>query len=157
MSESLHIAQLNIARAVAPLDSPVMAGFVERLAEINALADSSPGFVWRLQTPAGDATSLRVFDDPLIIVNMSVWQNIESLHAYVYRSAHAGVMAARKRWFAKYPGPYYVLWWVERGHTPTVEEGKARLAQLAATGPSAEVFWFGAPSTRPPVQSSARR
>jgi hypothetical protein len=139
-----HIAQINVARAIAPLDDPQLAGFVSQLAEINALADRSPGFVWRLQTPAGDATSVRAYDDPQIIVNLSVWESVETLHAYVYRSAHAGVLRDRKRWFGKWSGPYYAIWQVEPGQRPTVEEGKARLEYLAAHGPSEHAFWFGA-------------
>jgi hypothetical protein len=139
-----HVAQINLARAIAPLDDPRLAGFVAQLAEINALADRSPGFVWRLQTPAGDATSLRAYDDPRIIVNMSVWESVEALHDYVYRSAHVGVLRDRKRWFDKWSGPYYALWWLPRGQLPTVEEGKQRLAHLAEHGPSEHAFWFGA-------------
>lgn len=143
MSSTHQIAQINIGRTVAPLDSPELSGFVNRLVEINALADRSPGFVWRLQTESGDATSLQPFDDPRIIVNMSVWETLEALHDYVYRTAHSEVLRQRKQWFEKFPGPYYALWWVPRGHIPTVEEGKERLAHLAAHGPSAEAFWFG--------------
>src|SRR5262245_19377843 len=95
----LHIAQINVARTVAPLDDPQLQGFVSQLAEIKALADRSPGFVWRLQSESGDATSVRAYDDPLIFVNMSVWESLEKLHAYVYRSAHVGVLRDRKRWF----------------------------------------------------------
>ena len=143
MSTTHHIAQINVGRPVAPLDSPQLAGFVNRLAEINALADRSPGFVWRLQTEAGDATSLQPFDDPRIIVNMSVWETLEALHNYVYRTAHSELLRQRKQWFEKFSGPYYALWWVPKGHIPTVDEAKERLAQLAAHGPSIEAFWFG--------------
>src|SRR3954465_9985974 len=94
-----HLAQINVARAIAPLDDPRLGGFVAQLADINALADRSPGFVWRLQTQAGDATAVRAYEDPQIIVNMSVWESLEALHAYVYRSAHIGVLRDRKRWF----------------------------------------------------------
>lgn len=138
----VHIAQINVGRTIAPLDDVRLAGFVAQLAEINALADRSPGFVWRLQSETGDATSVRAYDDPRIIVNMTVWENLETLHAYVYRSAHVGVLRDRKRWFEKWPGPYYALWWVPRGHIPTVEEGKQRLAYLAEHGPSEHAFWF---------------
>src|SRR4051812_489450 len=105
MSFRHQLAQINIGRAVAPIDSPIMAGFVSQLAEINALADRSPGFVWRLQGDPGDATTLRAFDDPRVLVNMSVWSSIEALRAYVYRSAHAGVMQDRKKWFERFDGP----------------------------------------------------
>ena len=96
---NLHLAQINIARLIAPLDDPRLEGFVSRLAEINALADSAPGFVWRLQTPEGDATYLRVFEDEQILVNMSVWQDIESLKQFTYKTAHTDLVRARANWF----------------------------------------------------------
>jgi hypothetical protein len=99
-----HIAQINIARMLAPIDDPVMGEFVAQLEPINALADGSPGFVWRLQTEEGDATSLKVYDDDMIIVNMSVWESVESLREYAYKSAHSKVMRDRKRWFEKFDG-----------------------------------------------------
>ena len=110
-----HIVQVNIARMLAPIDDPIMEAFVAQLAPINALADRSPGFVWRLQTEEGDTTSLKVYDDDLIIVNMSVWKNVESLREYAYRSSHTGVMKYRTKWFEKFDGPYYALWWVPVG------------------------------------------
>lgn len=139
---SSHLAQINIARMVAPLADPRMAEFVAQLAEINALAERSPGFVWRLQGESGDATSIAL-SDPTLLVNISVWESIESLHAYTYRSAHARVMRDRKKWFSKLDGPYYALWWVPYGHLPSVAEGEARLALLAAHGASERAFWFG--------------
>jgi Domain of unknown function (DUF3291) len=145
MDHRLQLAQINIGRTVAPLDDPRLAGFVNRLAEINALADRSPGFVWRLQTASGDATSLAVFDgDPRMIINMSVWESVEALHHYVYGSAHLHVLRDRRKYFESLPGPYYALWWIARGYIPSVEEGKQRLAHLAAHGPSEHAFWFGA-------------
>lgn len=149
MPKNHHIAQINIGRTVAPLDSPELAGFVGRLAEINALADRSPGFVWRFQTESGDATSLQPYEDPRIIINMTVWETLELLHDFVYRTAHIELLRQRKQWFEKFPGPYYALWWVPQGHIPTVEEGKQRLAHLAAYGPSPEAFWFGASFAEP--------
>jgi hypothetical protein len=137
-----HIAQINIARMLAPIDDPLMAEFVAQLAPINALADGSRGFVWRLQTEEGDATSLKVYNDDMVIVNMSVWENVESLREYAYRSAHAGVMRDRKRWFEKFDGSYYALWWVPVGHIPTVEEGKERLDHLREYGDTAYAFSF---------------
>jgi hypothetical protein len=137
-----HIAQINIARMLAPIDDPLMAEFVAQLAPINALADGSRGFVWRLQTEEGDATSFKVYNDDMVIVNMSVWENVESLREYAYRSAHAGVMRDRKRWFEKFDGSYYALWWVPVGHIPTVEEGKERLDHLREYGDTAYAFSF---------------
>jgi hypothetical protein len=145
-----YVAQINIARMVAPLTDPAMAEFVAQLAEINALADRSPGFVWRLQSDEGDSTSIRVFDDPLVLVNMSVWENVEALHQYVYTSSHKLVMRDRKKWFRKMDGPYYALWWIAPGHTPSIEEGKERLAHLEAHGATSHAFWFGTTFAAPP-------
>jgi hypothetical protein len=149
MSRRFRLAQINVARMLAPLDSPVMAGFVAELDRINALADAAPGFVWRLQGPGGDATSLPAFDDPTILVNLSVWETFEALHTYVYRSAHARVMQERRRWFGKYQGPYYALWWIAADHRPSVSEGQERIRVLAERGASAEAFWFGHPFAAP--------
>lgn len=137
-----HIAQFNIARMLAPIDDPFMTKFVGQLAPINALADASPGFVWRLQTKEGDATSLKVFDDEMIIVNMSVWEDVETLREFAYKSAHAGVMRNRKQWFEKFEGLYMVLWWVPAGHIPTPDEGRERLEFLRANGDSPYAFSF---------------
>lgn len=137
-----HIAQINIARMLAPIDDPIMEEFVAQLPAINSLADASPGFVWRLQTEEGDATSLKVYDDDMVIVNMSVWENIEFLREYAYRSSHTGVMKYRTRWFSKFDGPYYALWWVPAGHIPTTEEGKERLDHLQKHGDSSYAFSF---------------
>ena len=136
-----HIAQINIAQMLAPIDDPLMAEFVAQLAPVNALADTSPGFVWRLQTEEGDATSLQVYDD-MIIVNMSVWESIESLREYAYRSGHVGVMKHRTKWFERFDGPYMALWWVPAGHIPTAEEGRERLEHLRKNGNSPYAFSF---------------
>ena len=139
---SLHLAQINIARMQAPLDDPLMAHFVAQLDSINALAERSPGFVWRLQDEAGDATSIRVYDDDRILVNMSVWETREDLRDYVYRSSHLDVLRDRKRWFEPLDGPYLALWWIPAGHVPTPEEGKQRLDHLRRHGPTPEAFTF---------------
>jgi hypothetical protein len=147
-----HLAQLNIGRILAPLDDASMAGFVNALAPINALADAAPGFVWRFQTAAGDATSLRPFDDDnLLLVNFSVWESVEALKAFVYQSDHAGVMRNRRQWFAKLAEQYTVLWWVPAGHIPTWEEAQVRLELLRRQGPTAEAFTFQQPFTLPAV------
>lgn len=138
----LYLAQINIGRIREPLEHPVMRGFVERLADLNALADRSPGFVWRLQTPAGDATYFRPYDDDRILVNLSVWESIETLRAYVYGSAHAELLKHRREWFEHFSNAYLALWWVPSGHRPDVEEGKARLAHLDANGPTDFAFTF---------------
>src|SRR5262252_9021117 len=126
----------------APLDDPIMAGFVARLDEINALADRSPGFVWRLQTDAGNATYLRPYDDDRILVNMSVWESIETLREYAYRSAHREVLRQRQEWFERFDGMSLALWWVPAGHRPSVDEAKQRLAHLEENGPTAFAFSF---------------
>jgi len=126
----------------AQLDNPLMAGFVARLDEINALADHSPGFVWRLQTPAGNATYLRPYDDDRILVNMSVWETVEALKQYVYHSVHAELLRQRQQWFEKFDGIYSALWWVPLGHLPGVDEAKKRLAYLDAHGPTQFAFTF---------------
>jgi hypothetical protein len=137
-----HLAQLNIARMLAPLDSPVMADFVAQLDEINALAERSPGFVWRLVGAGNDATSLRPFPDGFIIVNLSVWESVEALKDYAYRSDHARVFKDRRKWFEKMGQAYLALWWVRVGHTPTVEEAKARLMHLREHGETPHAFTF---------------
>jgi hypothetical protein len=139
---AFHLAQLNIGRLLAPLDSEQMSGFVAALEPINALADSAPGFVWRLQTEAGDATALRVFDDDMLIVNMSVWESREALSQFVFRSAHREVLTGRRQWFERIDDDYLVLWWVAAGHIPEVDEAKARLSLLQKEGPSPEAFTF---------------
>src|SRR5690242_4227314 len=137
-----HIAQFNIARMIAPINDPVMADFVAQLVPVNELADQTPGFVWRLQTDSGDATSLKVYDDEMIIVNLTVWESVEALREFVYKNQHYGVLRDRKRWFERFEGPYYALWWIPAGHLPRVEEGKERLDRLRQHGDSAYAFSF---------------
>jgi hypothetical protein len=141
----VHLAQVNIARMKAPLESALMAGFVARLDEINALADRSPGFVWRLQTAAGNATYLRPYDDDRILFNMSLWESIAHLRAYVYGSSHLELLRQRQDWFARFEGAYAALWWVPQGHVPSVDEAKKRLAHLAEKGPTPYAFSFKNP------------
>lgn len=137
-----ELAQLNIARLVAPLDSPQLEDFVANLHRINTLAEASPGFVWRFETPAGDAIDAdHPFGDGWI-VNLSVWQSVVALHDYVYRSAHAPIMARRKEWFSHSREATTVLWWVPAGHRPTPFEAADRLARLQSDGPGAKAFTF---------------
>ena len=136
-----ELAQLNIALMKEPLESPRMADFVANLDRINALAESSPGFVWRMQTEGGNATALRPLGDD-ILVNISVWRDVESLNRYVYRSAHAEIMRRRKEWFERMREAWVVLWWIPKGHRPTVAEAAARLELLRAKGPTEEAFTF---------------
>jgi heme-degrading monooxygenase HmoA len=148
-----ELAQLNIGFIRGPMDSPIMAGFAANLARINALADASPGFVWRLQTEAGNATDIRPFEDPNQLLNMSVWSDAEALRRFVYRSAHAEILKRRREWFEPVKEAIMVLWWVPRGHRPSIEEAVARLERLRASGPSPEAFTFR--QTFPPPEAPA--
>ncbi len=137
-----QLAQLNVGTTTYDLDDPRMAGFMGKLDEINALADGSPGFVWRLQSDSGNATDIDVGGDPRFIVNMSVWENVEALFAFTYKSDHREVMSKRRQWFRRPTEAFQVLWWVPAGHIPTAEEALARLAELESTGPSDRAFTF---------------
>lgn len=139
-----HLAQLNAGRLVAPQGDPRTADFFAALDRINALADASPGFVWRLQDESGNATGIRTTPDPLFAVNMSVWENADALFTFVYRSAHTPVMARRREFFQPFEGLYQVLWWIPAGHRPTIDEGLARLWRLEHYGPTCEAFSFKA-------------
>jgi hypothetical protein len=143
-----HLAQVNLATLRAPLDSPELAGFVAQLEPINALADASPGFVWRLQTEDGDATAIRAFDDQRVIVNLSVWASLAALRDFVYASRHLDVMRRRREWFHRMR-LYLALWWVPAGTIPTVAEARARLELLERRGPSPAAFTFRAPFPEP--------
>ncbi len=138
----VHLAQLNVGRLLAPLDTPQLAGFVAALDPINALADAAPGFVWRLQTEDGNATALRMFDDDWLILNMSVWESREALHAFVYDSDHVAVMRRRREWFTRMAEAYLALWWVPAGTRPTVPDAEERLTHLREHGPSPRAFTF---------------
>jgi heme-degrading monooxygenase HmoA len=134
-----HLAQVNIGRIVGPLDSEVMAEFVAQLDEINELAERSPGFVWRLK----DATGVQAYDDPLILVNMSVWESVDALRQYVYKSAHAAVLRDRVKWFEKPAQAHMAMWWIEAGHVPSVQEARERLEHRQKWGDSPTAFSFG--------------
>lgn len=138
-----HIAQLNVARAVALPGSPELADFMAALDRINALAESSAGFVWRLQSESGNATDIQVSDDPRFLVNMSVWNSVESLFTFVYRTGHTDMMKRRREWFEKSAEAHQVLWWVPAGHIPTVGEALDRLFHLRREGPTPRAFTFG--------------
>jgi hypothetical protein len=141
----LHLAQVNIARMKSSLEDPIMSGFVARLDEINALADRSPGFIWRLQTSEGNATYLRPYEDDHILFNMSIWESIEQLKRYVYYTAHVELFRNRQAWFEKFTVAYLSLWWVPRGHIPSIDEAIQRLAHLEAHGPTQFAFTFKKP------------
>ena len=140
--QTYQLAQINIARLIASLDDPRIAEFVAQLEPINKLADSSPGFVWRLQSEQGNATDLAYSDDPFIIANISVWESTESLKAFTYNSQHLEVFRDRKKWFAKLDRPHYCLWWVPVDHRPTMLEGRTKLEHYQRYGSTPEAFWF---------------
>ena len=142
MAGKFQLAQVNIATGRAPLDDPLMEGFMAQLEPLNALADSMPGFVWRLQTDDGDATAIKAFNDPLILFNLTVWESIEALEAYVYNSDHVNAVKDRLQWFERPTKAPFAMWWIEAGHLPTVEEAKGRLESLWANGPTPEAFTF---------------
>jgi hypothetical protein len=135
-----HLAQLNVAKLRASIDSPQISEFVANLEPVNALADASPGFVWRLQAEGGDATSIRVFDDDMIIVNLSVWESLETLRTFVYASAHKAVLGRRAEWFEPASEAHLAAWWIPSGSIPTVQEAIDRLLALRADGPSGRAF-----------------
>jgi len=155
MSE-FELAQLNIATMKESLKSPSMADFVANLDRINALAESSPGFVWRLQTEEGDATALRPLGDAML-VNMSVWRDVPSLRNFVYRSTHAEIVRRRHDWFARMAAAYLVMWWVPRGHRPSITQAIERLALLRQHGPSPEAFTFRSAFRAPDASMPSER
>lgn len=137
-----QLAQLNVGRAVAPLEDPRMAGFMTRLDEVNRLAERSPGFAWRLQSEAGNATDIKVSDDPRFIVNLSLWGSPEDLFRFTYGSDHKTLFARRFEWFERSSGPSLVLWWQPTGTLPAIDHALGRLRLLATKGPTPEAFTF---------------
>jgi hypothetical protein len=149
-----QLAQVNVGRIRAPLDDPIMEGFRAQLDPINALADRTPGFVWRLQTEDGNAMAIRPSaTDERLAINLSVWESLDALQQFVYRSAHLGPLRDRKQWFEPMEGPILVLWWVPAGHIPSVAEALERLQHLKTHGASAHAFTFRAPFPAPDGQS----
>ncbi len=153
-SSRYHLAQVNIARMLKPLDSPVMAGFVSQLPVLNALADGSPGFVWRLAGPEGDATAVRAYHDPLILFNLSVWESLEALKAFTYNSGHLAAFRARAQWFERPTRAHMALWWVPVGHLPGVEEAAERLEYRREHGDTPVAFSFVRPFPKPEEPSA---
>ena len=139
-----HIAQLNIATLRAPIDDPLIADFTDNLERINALGDGSPGFVWRLQTDDGNATSIHPYANPMTIVNMTVWTSVAALKDFAYRTDHAEFLARRREWFVA-GSTGVVLWWIRAGDVPTVDDAKRRLEFLQRHGPSPYAFRFARP------------
>lgn len=144
MSEqpAFHLAQVNIARARYALDDPNFAGFMNQLDEINALADKAPGFVWRLKDDSGNATNFQPYDDPRILINLSVWETVEALHDFVYKTAHTEVMRHRDDWFEKPQSHHMALWWTPADEVPSTLDGTSRLLHLSQFGPTASAFTF---------------
>jgi hypothetical protein len=140
------VAQVNVGRLVAPLDSPRLADFTGQLDAVNAVADAAPGFVWRLQTEDGNATALRAFEsdadgsDGGILINMSVWESVEELAGYVYGREHVAVLRRRREWFEQLKDAYAALWWIPRGHIPAITEAEDRVKHLRAHGPTPHAF-----------------
>ena len=145
-----HLAQVNIGRFIRPVEDPANADFVNALDQVNALAEASPGFVWRLTGDGNNATDIKPFpDDPNMAINMSVWESVDALAAFVYRNMdHRGVMRRRREWFEERQ-VYMALWWVPAGTLPTIEDAKAKLALLEKLGPTAEAFTFRQPFAAP--------
>ena len=139
---NLHLAQVNIARMLAPIDSDIMADFVANLDPINEVAEKSDGFVWRLKDDSNNATSIKIFDDDYLIINMSVWSDIDSLFNYVYRSQHIEVFKRKAEWFEKMKDMHMALWYVPVGHAPTPEEAIERLVYLREHGETPHAFSF---------------
>jgi heme-degrading monooxygenase HmoA len=144
-----RLAQINVGRLVAPTDSPAVAEFMEALDPINALAEAAPGFVWRLKSEAGNATAILTSDDPQFIVNMSVWESLEALRAYVYTTAHVEYLKRRREWFEQHVAMHLALWWMPAGEVPSVEEGLRRIEVIRERGPTAAAFTLAKPFPAP--------
>ncbi len=146
MSAAFQLAQINIGRLVAPLESPRLKDFVDNLDRINAVAEASPGFVWRLKGEGGNATDIRPFgDDQMVAVNMSVWTDMASLGAYVYRSDHIAVMRRRREFFEVPAEAFMALWWIPAGTVPTLAQAIERLDHVRRHGPTPFAFSFRQP------------
>jgi len=139
-SPARHLAQLNIGRIRHETDDPRMADFMNNLERVNAIAERSPGFVWRYKDDSGNATSTRPFADPRMLVNMSVWESIEALEKFAWQTVHTRFYARKHEWFETLDGAYFVLWHVPAGHRPSVQEAIERLEHLKAHGPSEHAF-----------------
>jgi hypothetical protein len=154
---AFDLAQVNVALPREPLDSVLLADFVAALAPINALADTSRGFLWRLEGDGGDSTSIRGFDDGRILVNMSTWTSLDALADFVFKSRHAEIMRARRKWFVPMTEAYVALWWVPAGHRPSVREAEERVAHLSQHGPTTLAFTFKQPFPAPGLESPRAR
>ena len=140
MKPAQHLAQFNIARIAYPLDDPRMAEFADNVHLVNGIADQIEGFVWRLKDDSGHAMNMRVYDDPRILPNLTVWENAQALERFVWRTLHRRFYLRRQEWFVPVDGPPLVMWWIPAGHRPSLAEGVERLDELRAQGPSARAF-----------------
>ena len=145
----MHLAQLNIGRPLGPMDGPVMRDFKAGLDLVNGIAERSRGFVWRLKDDTGNATSLRAFDDPNLLINLSVWENAEALEQFVWQTVHNRFYARKGEWFETSASPHFAMWWIEAGHRPSLAEAREKIGLLQAHGPSEQVFgWESLPNIK---------
>jgi Domain of unknown function (DUF3291) len=156
-ARAFDLAQVNVAMPRETHISAVFADFIAALAPINALAESSPGFIWRLQEDRGDAVMVREFGDDAIVFNMSTWESLDALADFVFKSAHSAIMRERRKWFLPMKEAYAALWWVPVGHRPCIREAEERVAYLRQHGPTQFAFTFNQSfplpdSVRPPGQ-----
>jgi Domain of unknown function (DUF3291) len=142
MKLQYHLAQVNIGKILAPMDSPLMSEFKNNLDRINALAEASEGFIWRLKDDNNNATSIKVFEDDFMLINMSVWKDIDALYKYVYESAHMEYLKNRKAWFERLTEKYMALWWIPGDHIPTPSEAIERINHIRQNGDTAFAFGF---------------
>ena len=149
METAWHLAQVNIGRLIAPPDDPRLADFFSALDRVNALAEATPGFVWRLKDETNNSMAMQPTPDPRVAINLTVWAGPDALFDFVYRSAHTPVMARRREWFERWDGAYQVLWWIEAGTVPTVEDALAKLWLLDRYGSTPHAFTFKAQFPQP--------
>ena len=138
----MHLAELNIARAHHAMDAPQMKEFVNAIAAVNEIADHAPGFIWRLQDDSGNATGISAFDDPNMLVNLSVWESTEQLKDFMFKTLHRDYLSRKREWFDKMSEAYFVMWWIPEGHTPTLQEALERLEHLRLEGETPYAFSF---------------
>lgn len=149
---SYYLAQINLARAKYDLDDPRMKGFVDAIGEINSLAEAQVGFIWRLIDAADPTSYLQAASDPRLLINMSVWSDLEPLKRFVYKSAHGKMVGQRKQWFEPMSTASQALWWIPKEHRPSIEEGMERLEKLQAQGPGPDTFTFRSACPAPDAQ-----
>ena len=138
-----QLAEINVARMIGvTIDDPIMKEFVDNLDRVNALAEDSPGFIWRLKDDANNAASFNPYNDVQVIINISVWEDIESLQGFTYKTFHTDFLKKRMEWFKKYGKAQFALWWVKKGEIPTIEDATERLKYLQTNGPSEKAFNF---------------